>query len=156
MAYALFLLLPGCPIAAMALAGYGLGRHRLRQADRQARLRSLAALAGSVAAAVYTLGLLCLTLAILDSDDSGADSAPLHPCRVAGHPERAAHVTDYRVEYIPLRYVCETTDGSDYSAAVVPGWVTPAAAGSGLAAVGCAGAAAYEGERRARRGAATA
>ncbi|MFI0897283.1 hypothetical protein [Streptomyces sp. NPDC020983] len=156
MAYALFALLPGCPIAALALAGYGLGRHRLRQAGLQERLRSLAALLGAVAAAVCTVGLLCLTGAILETDDSGADSSPLLPCRVAGHPERAAHVTGYRVEYVPLRFVCETADGGGYRAAAVPGWVNPAAAGFALAAVVCACAAAVEGERRARRAAAAA
>ncbi|WP_031511884.1 hypothetical protein [Streptomyces sp. NRRL F-5123] len=156
MAYALFLLLPGCPITALALAGYGFGRHRLRRAGRQARLRSVAALAGSAAAAVYTVGLLALALAVMDAEDGGADSSPLRPCRVAGEPERAARVTGYRVEYVPLRFVCETTDGNDYSAGAVPGWVGPAAAGFALASVVCACAAAVEGERRARRGAAAA
>ncbi|MGW5354469.1 hypothetical protein ACWERV_28620 [Streptomyces sp. NPDC004031] len=102
------------------------------------------------------MGLLALTLTILDAQDNGADTSPLRPCRVAGHPERAANVTGYRVEYVPLRFVCDTTDGDDYSADAVPGWITPVAAGFAVAGVGCACAAAVEGERRARRGAAAA
>jgi hypothetical protein len=156
MAYALFLLVPGCPVAALALAGYGLGRHRLRRAGRQERLRALAALLGAAAAAVCTVGVLGLTGAVLDADDSGAGSSPLLPCRVVGHPERAADVTGYRVEYVPLRFVCETADGGGYRAAAVPGWVNPAVGGFALAAVVCACAAAAEGERRARRGPAAA
>lgn len=112
-------------------------------------LRSLAAILGAVAAALYTWGLLHVAGAVIDAEDGGADSSPLRPCRTPGQWERALHVVDYTVDYVPLRFVCETKGGGSYAAESVPGYVNPGVLGSVLAAAGCAGAAALDSKRRA-------
>ncbi|HET6354119.1 hypothetical protein [Streptomyces sp.] len=63
--------------------------------------------------------------------------------------ERALHGVDYTVDYLPLRFVCETNGGGSYAAESVPGYVNPAVLGSVPATAGCAGAAALESKRRA-------
>lgn len=149
----LLLLLPAGLVAAFTCLGYGLStlvKARRRRAGRAMWLRGVAGLLGAVAVAVYTLGLLCLAGAVLDTEDGGAGSTPFPPCRVPGQPERATGVVDYSVDYVPVRFVCETEDGR-YSADSVPGFVNPAAFGSGLAAAVCAGAAALGAGGRARR-----
>lgn len=60
------------------------------------------------------------------------------------------HVVDYRVDHVPVRFVCELQDGTDDAAESVPDHVNPAVLGCGLAAAVCAGAAALESERHAR------
>jgi hypothetical protein len=55
------------------------------------------------------------------------------------------------VDYLPLRFVCETGDGGRYATDAVPGHVNPSVFGFALAAAVCAGAAALESERRAGR-----
>ena len=64
----------------------------------------------------------------------------------------ANYITDYTVEYVPLRFVCETNDGGSYATDAAPGFVNPAVAGFALAAVVCGCAAALATERRARKG----
>jgi hypothetical protein len=154
MVFLLLLLIPAGLVVPFALAGYGfgtLGRVGLRRADRQVWLRSVAALLGAVAAALYTWGLLLVTGAVLDAEDGGTDSSPLRPCRTPGQWERALSVVDYTVDYVPLRFVCETKGGGTYSAESVPGYVNPAVLGFALAAAVCVGAAALESEGRAGR-----
>ncbi|QKV96319.1 hypothetical protein HUT19_35245 [Streptomyces sp. NA02950] len=149
----LLLLLPAGLVTAFGLAGHGfslLGRAGLRRTGRDARLRVLAALLGGAAAALYTWGLLLVAGAVLEAEDGGTDSSPLRPCRIPGQEERAQHVVDYSVSYVPLRFVCETTGGGSYAAESVPGYVNPAVLGFALAAVVSAGAATLESERRAR------
>jgi hypothetical protein len=111
------------------------------------RLRGFATLAGLVALAVYTWGLLHLAGAILDAEDGGTGSAPLPPCR--GN-DQVVHVIDYSVSYFPLSFDCETKDGGSYASGAIPGYVNPVAVGSALAAVGCAVASAYAAELRLR------
>ncbi|WP_406270431.1 hypothetical protein OHT93_18665 [Streptomyces sp. NBC_00191] len=148
----LLLFIPVGLVAAFAFVGYGfgsLGRAGHRRAGREVWLRSLAAILGAVAAALYTWGLLHVAGAVLDAEDGGADASPLRPCRTPGQWERALRVVDYTVDYVPLRFVCETKGGGSYAAESVPGYVNPAVLGSVLAAAACAGAAALESKRRA-------
>ncbi|MGW1490559.1 hypothetical protein [Streptomyces sp. NPDC002402] len=148
----LLLFIPVGLVAAFAFVGYGfgsLGRAGHRRAGREVWLRSLAAILGAVAAALYTWGLLHVAGAVLDAEDGGADSSPLRPCRTPGQWERALRVVDYTVDYVPLRFVCETKGGGSYAAESVPGYVNPAVLSSVLAAAACAGAAALESKRRA-------
>jgi len=150
----LLLLVPAGLITAFALFGYGfgtLGKAGLRRTSREVWFRCLAALLGAVAISVYTLGLLAVSLTVLDAEDGGADSAPLRPCRTGGQPDRAMNVVGYTVEYVPLRFVCETKDGGGYAAESVPGSGNLIVLGFALAAVVSVGAAAVESERRARR-----
>ncbi|MET7488102.1 hypothetical protein [Streptomyces sp. NPDC005538] len=102
-------------------------------------LRKLAGAAGLAAFALYLWGLLHLVGALLEAEDGGTDSAPLRPCRTAGrqYDKKVLSVTDYSVDYVPLRFVCETADGGSYVADTVPGYVNPAVGGLALAALGC-------------------
>lgn len=148
----LLLLLPAGPIAAFALAGYGLralGRTGPRRADRAVRLRAVAALVGAVTAALYVWGLLHVVGAVMDAEDGGTDSAPIRPCRTPGWQEwaRDPGITDYTVSYLPLRFVCETGDGGSYVTGHVPRYLNPAVACCALAAVALAGSAALTARR---------
>ncbi|MEU6095046.1 hypothetical protein [Streptomyces sp. NPDC047079] len=145
MACLLLLIIPAGLAAPFALVGHGfrtLGRAGLRPADRRDWLRGVAPLLGAVAVAFYTWGMLLVALAVLDAEDGGAGSAPLRPCRTPGQSQRALSVVDYTVDYVPLRFVCETQGGGTYSAETVPDYVNAAVVGFALAAVVCAGAAA--------------
>ncbi|MCX2971324.1 MULTISPECIES: hypothetical protein [Streptomyces] len=138
-------------VTAFALVGYGfgsLGRHGLRRAGRVVWLRSTAALLGAAAAALYTWGLLLVGGAVVAAEDGGTGSAPFPPCLTPGQEQRAAGVTDYRVDFLPLRFVCETSTGDAYASAAVPGYLNPAALGLALAATACAGSAGRTSGRR--------
>ncbi|SCD69764.1 hypothetical protein GA0115239_10602 [Streptomyces sp. BpilaLS-43] len=150
---ALLLLVPLGIIAVFALAGYGfgaLGRVGVRQADRGLRFRCAAAVLGAGAVALYTWGLLHVGGAVLDAEDGGAGSSPMRSCRTADEAQWSRSV-GYRVDYFPLRFVCETSDGGSYTPDTVPGYIGPAVGAFALAAVVCGGAAAVESERRTRR-----
>ncbi|WP_225100044.1 hypothetical protein [Streptomyces sp. CoH27] len=150
----LILLVPAGLILSVALTGHGLGslgRVGLRRASGQARLKSAAAVLGAIAVALYTWGLLHIAGAVLDAEDGGTGSSPLLPCRTHGQGERALTVVDYSVDYVPLRFVCETKGGGGYAAESVPGYINPAVLGCALAAVVCAGAAAVGSERGVRK-----
>jgi hypothetical protein len=153
MVYALLPVLLVGLVCAVGLAGYGfgtLGRFGFRRAGRDVRLRCLAALLAAGAVAVYTWGLVVVGLTALDASDGGADSAPVRPCRSGVPRERALHVVDYTVDYVPLRFVCETDEGADYAADAVPGYVNPAALA--LAATATVALAATTATARSRRG----
>ncbi|GGO46213.1 hypothetical protein [Streptomyces lasiicapitis] len=133
-------------IAVFGFVGYGcgtLGRIGLRQADRETWLRSCAALLCAAAAATYIWGLLGVTGAVVEAEDGGTDSAPIRSCRTPGWQEReaTAGIIDYTVDYVPLRFVCETSDGGSYATDAAPGYVNPAALGFALAALGVGAAA---------------
>ncbi|MCX4822781.1 hypothetical protein OG883_23340 [Streptomyces sp. NBC_01142] len=154
MVFLLLLFIPAGLVTAFAFAGYGfgtLGRVGLRRAGREVRLRSLAAILGAVAVALYTWGLLLVSGAVMEAEDGGTDSAPIRSCRTPGWQERTMvnGITDYTVDYVPLRFVCETNDGGSYATDAVPGYVNPSVLGFALAAGVCVGAAALESERRA-------
>ncbi|WKX69382.1 hypothetical protein [Streptomyces sp. XD-27] len=104
MVFLLLLFIPAGLVASFAFVGYGfgtLGRVGIRRADREVRLRSLAALLGAAAAALYTWGLLHVAGAVLEAEDGGTGSSPLRPCRTPGGEERTLSVVDYTVDYMP-------------------------------------------------------
>jgi hypothetical protein len=152
----LLLLMAAAFITAVVLLGRGfgaLGRHGIRRSGPGVLLRGLACVAGGAALVLYVWGMLHVALAILDAEDGGTDSAPIRPCRTAGWVERERSdggIVDYTVDYIPLRFVCETQGGGSYAPDRVPGYLNPAVLGIGLTAVGLAVAAALESEYRAR------
>lgn len=116
--------------------------------DRGALLRGLALCSGALALALYCWGLLNVLGTVLDAEDGGTDSSPVRPCRTEG-----VEAVDYTVDYVPLRFVCETRGGGSYVADSVPGYVNPGAFGFALAGAVLAVGAGYEAELRARRAA---
>ncbi|MCF6524240.1 hypothetical protein [Streptomyces sp. JJ36] len=139
--------------AVLGFLGYGiqtLVRHGVRRSGAVPVLRAGAAFAGAVATAVYLWGTLYVAGAVLEAEDGGAGSAPLPPCRIAGREEEVGHVIDYTVDFVPLRFFCETSDGGGYATHDVPGYVNPAAASLALTAASLAIAAGFASERRAR------
>ncbi|MFJ9631017.1 hypothetical protein ACIRU8_25215 [Streptomyces sp. NPDC101175] len=102
-------------------------------------LRKLAGAAGLAAFALYLWGLLHIMGALLEVGDGGTGSAPWPPCRTVDgqYDERTSQVVDYSVDYVPLRFVCETKDGGGFTSDTVPGYVNPAVGGLTLAALGC-------------------
>ncbi|MFF4830737.1 hypothetical protein [Streptomyces sp. NPDC001315] len=141
-------------VTVFGLVGYGcsvLARRGVRRIEPPVLLRTLAALSGAVAVAVYTWGLLHVAGSLTVADDGGTDSAPVQPCRTAGwleRRERGIEISGYSVSFVPVRFVCETSDGGSYD--LVPGYVNPAALGFALAGAGCALSAGYVTELRAR------
>ncbi|MFF9042399.1 hypothetical protein [Streptomyces parvulus] len=139
-------------VTAVGLAGHGasvLGSPRARGRAAGPPLHALAAFAGAAAVAMYAWGLLLVAGAEMSSD-GGADSAPATPCRTPGYEERALHVVGRSVSFLPLGFVCETSDGEDYTSDDVPGYVNPAVAVLALSAAASAVAAGYATELRAR------
>lgn len=137
-------------IGGVMLAGYGfgtLGRIGFRAADRQVRLRCFAAVLGAGAVGMYTWGMLHLAGAALDAGDGGTGSSPVVPCVLSDRGGEAADVVDYSVSLLPLRFVCETTDGEDFAAGTVPGYVNPAVPAFVLPALACAATAAIRNAR---------
>ncbi|MFJ8533152.1 hypothetical protein [Streptomyces sp. NPDC093591] len=143
-------------IVAVGLCGYGgrtLSDHGLRRAGAPAVLRGVAALAGAGACALYAWGLLAVCGAVMTAEDGGTDSSPPRSCRTAGWSERhqqGIEIVDYKVTYVPLGFVCETSDGGSYDNGDVPGYVNPAVLGLGLTAAGGAIGSGYASELRAR------
>ncbi|MDT0610654.1 hypothetical protein [Streptomyces lancefieldiae] len=152
-----FVLLPAVLVAvvsAVALAGHGgsvLAARPARGPGAGTPLHALAAFAGAAALTAYAWGLLHVTGAVMESN-GGADSAPAPPCRMPGHEDRARHVVDQSVSFLPPGFVCETSDGDGYTTDDVPGYVNPAVAVLALTGAGSAIAAGYATERRARAG----
>ena len=135
----LFLLaVPVTLVSAVVLVGRGLGaigRHGVRSAGRGVLLRGLAEAAAGATLLLYAWGMLHVASAVLDAEDGGTDSSPIRPCRTEGWAERqvnGAGVADYKVDYIPLRFVCETYDGGTYATDHVPGYLDPAVLGMAL------------------------
>ncbi|MER6166622.1 hypothetical protein [Streptomyces violaceorubidus] len=120
------LLLLVAVVSAVGLTGHGasvLAARRARGMGAGPVLHALAAFAGAAVVALYAWGLLHVTGAVMESD-GGAGSAPAPPCRMPG--------------YLPLGFVCETTDGADYTSDDVPGYVNPATAVASAVGTGCA------------------
>ncbi|MFJ4694043.1 hypothetical protein [Streptomyces sp. NPDC088766] len=154
MALLLLLIVPAGPVAAFAFTGYAvgsLGRVGLRAADRTAWLRSAAALAAAVAALLYTWGLLHVVAAVAETWEGGTESAPLPPCLTPGREERASHVVDHTVSYVPLGFVCETSGGGSYRSDTVPAYVNPGVLVLALTAAGVGAGARAMGGTAARR-----
>ncbi|MFB7655603.1 MULTISPECIES: hypothetical protein [unclassified Streptomyces] len=136
----LLLLVVIAVVSAMGLAGHGasvLAARRARGPGAGPLLHALAAFAGAAAVAVYGWGLLHVAGAAMESN-GGANSAPAPPCRMPGYEERALHVIDQSVSFLPLGFVCETSDGDDYTSDDVPGYVNPGTAVLALTAAGSA------------------
>ncbi|MFD6189550.1 hypothetical protein [Streptomyces sp. NPDC060275] len=139
-------------VSAVGLTGHGasvLAARRARGTRAGPALHALAAFAGAAAVAVYAWGLLHVTGAVMESN-GGAGSAPAPPCRTPGNEERALHVIDQSVSFLPLGFVCETTDGGEYTSDDVPGYVNPATAALALTALAGAVGAGCASELRAR------
>ncbi|WP_031047573.1 hypothetical protein [Streptomyces sp. NRRL F-5650] len=139
-------------VTAVGLTGHGvsvLAARRERGPGPGPVLHALAALAGAAAVAAYAWGLLHVTGAVMESN-GGASSAPAPPCRGHGNEERARHVVDQSVSFVPLGFVCETADGGEYTSGDVPGYVNPATAVLALTAVASAVGAGCAAESRAR------
>jgi hypothetical protein len=143
-------------IVAVGLCGYGgrtLSDHGLRRASAPVVLRGLAALAGAGACALYAWGLLAVCGAVMEAEDGGTDSSPPRSCRTAGWEERhqqGIEIVGHKVTYLPLGFVCETSDGGSYDTGDVPGYVNPAVLCLALAAAGGAIGSGYVSELRAR------
>ncbi|OPG04665.1 hypothetical protein B1R27_24240 [Streptomyces sp. GKU 895] len=141
-------------VVAVALAGYGFGQLTERgRGELPALLRAFGALAGAVAAALCAWGLLIIVGAVVTAQDGGTDSAPPQSCRTAGwweRHQRGVEIVDYSVSYLPLGFVCETSDGGSYDNGDVPGYLNPALLGFALAGAGCIISAGYVSEMRAR------
>ncbi|MDO0914643.1 hypothetical protein QQM39_28560 [Streptomyces sp. DT2A-34] len=143
-------------IVAVGLCGYGgrtLADHGLRRASAPAALRGVAALAGAGACALCAWGLLAVCGAVMTAEDGGTDSSPPRSCRTAGWSERhqqGIEIVDYKIPYVPLGFVCETSDGGRYDNGDVPGYVNPAVLGLALTAAGGAIGSGYVSELRAR------
>ncbi|MFI9612157.1 hypothetical protein ACIHCM_10860 [Streptomyces sp. NPDC052023] len=152
-AFLLLLLIIVGAVTAFGLCGYGFGTlsaHGVRRADTAARLRSLAALAGAAAAALYTWGALHVFGGLLEAEDGGTGSAPIRPCLAAGGPQKAAVTLRADVRVVPIRLVCHTKTGESYPAGV-PGYVNPAVAFLALSSAFLAVGAGYATELRTRK-----
>ncbi|MFD8566305.1 hypothetical protein [Streptomyces sp. NPDC059639] len=136
---------------ALLLTGSGLlFRSARREGEHGPLLQAFAVVAAGLAALMYAWGMLFVAGAVVSAEGGGTDSAPLRPCRSLGQ-EVAFHTVGYDVDYVPLRFVCVTSDGGHHPADAVPGYVNPALAVLGLTAAGLGAWAAVESERRARR-----
>lgn len=143
-------------IIAVALCGHGMGtlaERGVRRTGAPGVLRGLAALAGAGACALYAWGLLGICGAVMTAEDGGTDSSPPRSCRTPGWSERhqqGVEIVDYSVSFVPLAFVCETSDGGGYDTGDVPGYVNPGVLALALAAAGGAIGAGYVSELSAR------
>ncbi|WP_328923316.1 hypothetical protein OG429_00695 [Streptomyces sp. NBC_00190] len=140
MAFFLLLLVPAGLIFPFVFAGRAVGALARaggpRLADSHVWLRTAGFAQAAIALGVYAWGLLHVTGAVMSAEDGGTNSIPIPPCRTPGWEQRAEGITGYRVEYIPLRFVCETDDIGDYTVSV-PGYVNPVFFFLGLGAAVC-------------------
>jgi len=152
MVYMSLLLLLVCALAVFGFLGYGGQTFAggLRRQSLPEVLRGGAAIAAAVAAGAYAWGLLGVTGALVEVHDGGAGSAPVQACRMPGQ-QADGQVTGYHVDWLPLGFVCETSDGGSHGSGDVPAYVTPLVLGSGLAAAAGAVCSAYVVEARARQ-----
>ncbi|MFB7430705.1 hypothetical protein ACFCZ5_05135 [Streptomyces microflavus] len=107
-------------------------------------LRGTAIFAAAVTVVLYLFGLLLVGVALSEAG-SGADSTPMHQCRDAGNVQVDAR----QVQFLPLRVLCRTPDGREFTSGVVPPWLNPALAVSFAATVALAAAAFVQADRRA-------
>jgi hypothetical protein len=138
-------------VAACALTHYGfvaLAHLGVGKARRRGVLWGFAVFTGVALVVLYAWGLLYVAGGVLEAEDGGADSSPFRPCRTSGWEAR--DIVDYRVEYLPIAFVCETSDGESYVTEEVPAYVNPALLGLAMTAVGFGVAIALDSERRAR------
>ncbi|MFW3460713.1 hypothetical protein ACN24K_07985 [Streptomyces microflavus] len=106
-------------------------------------LRGTAIFAAAVTVVLYLFGLLLVGVALSEAE-SGADSTPMHQCRDAG-----VQVDARQVQFLPLRVLCRTPDGREFTSGVVPPWLNPTLAVSFAATVALTAAAFVQADRRA-------
>ncbi|MFG1670655.1 hypothetical protein [Streptomyces sp. Y7] len=143
-------------VTAFGLTGHGIGTladRRARRTGTPGTLRGVAALAAAGACALYAWGLLGVCGAVMTAEDGGTDSAPPRSCRTEGwweRHQRGVEITDYSISFVPLGFVCETSDGGSYDNGDVPGYVNPSVLVLAVTASGCRIGAEYVSELRAR------
>lgn len=142
-------------IVAIGLACFGLAalaRPRPGRTGTGRSSRGLAALAGAAAVAMYVWGALHIVGALIEAESGGADSSPAPACVRAGGVGNAAHVDGYRIDYLPVRFVCHLEKGGgSFTADSAPRYVAPAVLGLGLTAVALPILTAFASECRLRR-----
>ncbi|MET8342831.1 hypothetical protein [Streptomyces microflavus] len=111
-------------------------------------LRGTAIFAAAVTVALYLFGLLLVGVALSEAG-SGADSTPMHQCRDAGDRRQNVQVDAAQVQFLPLRLLCRTPDGREFTSGVVPPWLNPTLAVSFAATVALTAAAFVQADRRA-------
>ncbi|MET8375666.1 hypothetical protein [Streptomyces microflavus] len=111
-------------------------------------LRGTAIFAAAVTVALYLFGLLLVGIALSEAG-SGADSTPMHQCRDAGDRPQNVQVDARQVQFLPLRVLCRTPDGREFTSGVIPPWLNPALAVSFAATVALTAAAFVQADRRA-------
>ncbi len=140
MAYFLLVLVPAGLILPFVFAGRAVRALARaggpRRADSEAWLRTAGFAQAAIAVGVYAWGLLHVTGAVMSAEDGGTDSVPIQPCRTPGWEHWGEGIAGYRVEYVPLRFVCESDDIGDYTTSV-PGHVNPVSFLLGLGAAVC-------------------
>ncbi|MBT3167224.1 hypothetical protein HTV80_29630 [Streptomyces sp. Vc74B-19] len=111
------LLLPGTPalIGLTAYLGSRLAKRARRRITPVRALRDASLTAVTVALALYLWGLLHVLL--LDGQEQ-ARECERH------RPEGVPELVGRRGDFVPLRLVCEASDGRDYSV-VIPGYINP-------------------------------
>jgi hypothetical protein len=114
--------------------GLVLGVSRKRRSPA-VRWKAAALLAGAAAIGMYVWGMVHVFGDVLIAEDGGTDSSPLRPCRAAGM-DKAMHVVDYGISFVPLHFECRLKDGGSYATSSVPAYVTPGTAVLGLAGIG--------------------
>ncbi|MEU8822531.1 hypothetical protein [Streptomyces sp. NPDC048636] len=103
-----------------------------RQAHRRytpfAAWRDVSLATVAAALALYLWG--CLHVLFLEDQEQAEE------CE-RQRPEGVPHLVGRRGDFIPLRLVCEASDGRDYSV-IIPGYINPTIASLLLLALGCA------------------
>ncbi|GHA90113.1 MULTISPECIES: hypothetical protein [Streptomyces] len=125
----LVVLLTGAP-ALLGLTAYLCSRLSPRARRRYtppARWRDLSLAAAAAALALYLWG--CLHVLFLEDQEQAMECERNRP---GGTPRLVGR----RGDFVPLRLVCETSDGSDFSV-VIPGCINPALAVLLLLTLGC-------------------
>ncbi|MEU6142733.1 hypothetical protein ABZ848_20470 [Streptomyces sp. NPDC047081] len=130
-------------VSGVAFLGAGLAA--LGRGGLAPSLRGLAYVVAAGAAAVYAWGMLVVAGAVLTAEDGGTDSSPIIPCRT-GVTASDYRIDDYRVWYVPVRFVCHRNDGSTYDREV-PGYVNPTLAALAATGVGLGVSARFVDER---------
>jgi hypothetical protein len=115
--------------------GFVLGVSRKRRSPA-VLWKAAALVAGAGAIGMYVWGMAHVLSDVMYAEDGGTDSSPIIPCRAAGM-DKAMHVVDYGIGFVPLRFECRLKDGGSYTVHSVPAYVNPATLVLGIAAIGC-------------------
>lgn len=138
-------------VVVFGLTYHGLGalaRRGKRNPSRTGVLWWFAVVTGAALIALYAWGMLAVGFAVLDAEDGGVDSSPFRPCRTPGWEGR--DIVAYKADFLPVRFVCETSDGGSYVTESVPDYVNPGLLGLALATAGFGVSATLGSKSRAR------